>query len=380
MSIRGFRGSFLGFTFNGKHSSTMGITRVYNDWLDIALTPNLLDTTVDVATADGVLFSNTAYDKKNISISFAFDGVSEAGLQALKQWLGTKQICDLVLDEEPYKVWSAKVSGYASIKHLCFEVDGQRFYKGEGEVTFICPCPYARSRFEYKEEFNIYNIREWSPNGAEYYVDGEDFKYDQDNYALIEYTATKENPNHKDQILMKVDNLLRCFPGAVYEKSNLQIGDSSAELLPLESDSPYINIKEWKDAFELPSQSEYGYFYIDENTGKHVCIIYNAGDQPIPLKMYFKYTSTAGIFITVGHIVETKISLKIPSMKNDNNKYLCIDTRDWLVYGCDENYKPTGAIYNEYLNIDNFFDLELGSNILYFNTKPTGIEFHYLYS
>jgi predicted phage tail component-like protein len=79
---------------------------------------------VDVNTADGVLFSNTTYDKKDISVSFVFEGISEAGLQALRQWLNTKQICDLVFDEEPYKVWSAKTSGYVSIKHLCFEIDG----------------------------------------------------------------------------------------------------------------------------------------------------------------------------------------------------------------------------------------------------------------
>lgn len=380
MSIRGLRGSFLGFTFNGKHSSTMGITRVYNDRLDIQITPALRDAIVDVDTADGILFSNTTYDKKDISVSFVFEGISEAGLQALKQWLNTKQICDLVFDEEPHKVWSAKISGYVSIKHLCFEIDGQRVYRGEGEITFTCPYPFARSRFEYLEEFNIYNIREWAPNEAEYYVDGEDFRYDQNRYALIEYATSKENPNHKERLLLGVEDLLKCFPGALYEKTDLFVGEKTAELVPFENSSQYVNISEWIEAFELPSQAKYGYFYKNIRTNRDECIVYNAGDQPIPLKMYFKYAPTQGLFLTIGHIIETKISLKIPITKDNGDRYLCVDTQNWLIYGCDKDYKSTGTIYNEYLNIDNFFDLELGDNVLYFNVKPVGIEFHYLYS
>jgi hypothetical protein len=42
---------------------------------------------------------------------------------------------DLVLDENPYKIYRAKVTGTASIKHIPFtEGAVNRVYKGEGNV------------------------------------------------------------------------------------------------------------------------------------------------------------------------------------------------------------------------------------------------------
>ena len=54
-------------------------------------------------------------------------------------------IHELIFDERPYQAWSAKVTGTASLKHICFEIDGERVYRGEGSLTFTCYYPYAHT-------------------------------------------------------------------------------------------------------------------------------------------------------------------------------------------------------------------------------------------
>jgi hypothetical protein len=78
-----------------------------------------------------------------------------------KYW-NDKKIHPLIFDEEPYKVYYAKITGMASLKHLCFEKDTDtRVYRGEGNIVFTCFYPFAKSRFEYLEDYEIFNIPEW---------------------------------------------------------------------------------------------------------------------------------------------------------------------------------------------------------------------------
>jgi hypothetical protein len=52
----------------------------------------------------------------------------------------------LIFDEEPHKVYDAKVSGAPTIRATCFGEDNNtRLYKGEGTITFICFEPYAHT-------------------------------------------------------------------------------------------------------------------------------------------------------------------------------------------------------------------------------------------
>jgi hypothetical protein len=68
-------------------------------------------------------------------VSFAFDSLTEAEVARIKRHFGDKQIHDLIFDETPYKVWSAKVTGTATIKYIPFdEGSTHRLYKGEGSI------------------------------------------------------------------------------------------------------------------------------------------------------------------------------------------------------------------------------------------------------
>jgi predicted phage tail component-like protein len=143
---------FIGFTYNGKHSwNDLGIYRTsdgsrYNANLTAAMT----DKTAEVAGSDGQYYFGTTFKNKTFTINYAFDGLTEEKFQQLKTVFDGDGIHDLIFDENPDRVWSAKVTGTASIKYLCFDDndiddDYQRIYKGEGSITFTCYFPYARS-------------------------------------------------------------------------------------------------------------------------------------------------------------------------------------------------------------------------------------------
>lgn len=63
----------------------------------------------------------------------------------MRQWLNGKEIHDLIFDESPYKVYSAKVTGTPQLKTVCFEINGQREYRGEGTIQFTCYYPFAHT-------------------------------------------------------------------------------------------------------------------------------------------------------------------------------------------------------------------------------------------
>ena len=85
----------------------------------------MVDKTTDSVGGDGTFFFGTTHKQKVFNINFAFDHMDDATLRAMKQWLNGKEMHDLWFDEEPYKVYSAKVTGTATIKHVAFEENGK---------------------------------------------------------------------------------------------------------------------------------------------------------------------------------------------------------------------------------------------------------------
>ncbi len=138
---------FIGFTFGGDHSSTFGIIRTSNgSRFNESLLPSIQDKTVQIPGGDGAYYFGSYYGTKQFNISIAFDSLDEANLRRLKQWLGDKKIKDLIFDESPYKVYRAKITGSATINHICFFENEKRIYKGEGSIQFTCYEPFAKIR------------------------------------------------------------------------------------------------------------------------------------------------------------------------------------------------------------------------------------------
>ena len=157
---------FIGFTFGKFHSSTFGIVRIsegsrYNE----NLLPTIQDKTVQIPGGDGFYYFGSYYTQRQFNISFAFDALTETNFRRLKKWLSDKNPKDLIFDEAPYKIYKAKVTGSATIKHICFMENNERVYKAEGSVQFTCYNPFARSRFKYLDEYSdedFLNKSQWS--------------------------------------------------------------------------------------------------------------------------------------------------------------------------------------------------------------------------
>lgn len=154
---------YIGFTFNGVHSSELGIVRTSEgSRFNESLLPAIQDKIVQVPGGDGAYYFGSSFTQKQFNISYAFEALTEEQLARIRKLFGDKKVHDLIFDETPYKVYQAKVTGTASIKHIPFE-EGQidRVYKGEGSIQFTAYVPFARSVHKYADQYNVKNYIEW---------------------------------------------------------------------------------------------------------------------------------------------------------------------------------------------------------------------------
>ena len=136
MSIKG---DFISFTYNGVHSTELGIVRTsssnrYND----QLVPTSQDKTVPVPGGNGTYFFGSYYTQRAITLDIAYDEVTEATLRRMRKVFEADTVHELIFDDEPYKVYYAKVTGQPQLKYIPFQnydndlLGGTpRIYKGE---------------------------------------------------------------------------------------------------------------------------------------------------------------------------------------------------------------------------------------------------------
>lgn len=145
---------FIGFEFNGHHTSDYHMYHVSEGsrYIDNTL-PNFKDTIADIIGSDGTLYWDSFFSNKTFSLSIAFDRMTEEDLANFKRDFNNKDTGDLIFDEAPYKVYSAKIQSPPQLKYICFYENNQRIYKGEGTIQFICYYPFARSKFKFLDEY-----------------------------------------------------------------------------------------------------------------------------------------------------------------------------------------------------------------------------------
>jgi predicted phage tail component-like protein len=137
---------FLGFTFNGKHSYLdLGVLRTINDRIQHSLSPEMNDITADNPGGDGTYYFGSRHKSRKFSVDFAFDHLNEQQMREWKRFCSNKELSDLIFDEEPYKVYTAKITGAPILKTIPFDENGERIYKGEGTLEFTCYWPYAHT-------------------------------------------------------------------------------------------------------------------------------------------------------------------------------------------------------------------------------------------
>ena len=171
---------FLDFSFNGKKASELGLIRVNTGKRqDEEILPSPKDTTIDIPGSDGVYYLNSKYQQREFTINFAYDGLYEDDIMQIRQWISIKKECQLIFSERPYKYYMAKPKGAPKLSYIAFDDDsGNRVYKGEGTVQFVCYYPWARSVTRFKPElFKIMNPK----------LKGSDSPEDNTETDLIQY-------------------------------------------------------------------------------------------------------------------------------------------------------------------------------------------------
>lgn len=141
---------FTEFSFNGHSCNDYHLIRVsdgsrYNE----TIMPTISDKTVELSRNDGTMLFNTYHKQKQFSINVAFDSLIEQDIRNIRQWLKCDATGDLIFGEDEERVYQVKVSSAPSFKYICFEKNGERVYKGEGTIQFICYTPYAHSKQKY---------------------------------------------------------------------------------------------------------------------------------------------------------------------------------------------------------------------------------------
>lgn len=234
-----YSSDYIGFTFNGVHSDALGIKRTSEgSRFNESLLPTIQDKTVQVPGGDGMYYFGSYYTQRQFNISYAFDALTEEQLARIKALFGDKKIHELIFDETPYKVYQAKVTGSASIKHIPFaEGATNRIYKGEGNIQFTAYDPYAHCREkylsnEYYKKFN--NIDEWKSAA--------DLLESQGNYDIINGNTIKlYNPGSKEtDFILTFEFSNNIIPaGKIYLDANSQL---SIKQIPKQGQDTHIKI------------------------------------------------------------------------------------------------------------------------------------------
>lgn len=227
---------FIGFTFDGVHSSELNILRVSDgDRYNETILPEHDDKTVEAEGKDGVYYYGSFYKSREIEIQIAFDSVTEKQYRDIRRLFGQKKICKLIFDERPYKVYYVKIASPITLETICFDEDEyyweseghrtkqkningeysegiyipgsenhkvytgnkRRIYKGEGSITFIAYDPFARQLYKTLDLYTVNgydNVNEWAESSGIL----SQAEYDSESFDIYQDISNPQNINYSD--------------------------------------------------------------------------------------------------------------------------------------------------------------------------------------
>ena len=376
-------GDFIGMEYNGVHSSALGFVRTSNgDRYNLSLLPSFEDQTAQVQGRDETYYFGLNYTDKNISIDIAFDEINESRFRKITKLFSDRKPHKLILDESPYKYYNVKIAESPEIDYLCFDNGGERIYKGEGSLSFIAYNPFAQSTYKYLTDYNSDTMKYWDfkvtkdvvpiLNNKIYYT-----RDSWDNYTPIIFTDEIDFPQKYTQCdTNKEFNssfVYYTFDGTKYtEVKNLE-----SETYMLNPNNYYTknndfyyeggNINEWFFSLDLlPNQTYQSYIYDTFISGENKINLYNPGDLETDFEVTIRFTngtiSNLKFYLSSSNttLVNYQLLLANSIPKKRSDAAIKINTSNNLIYGVDsldENSKPTGNIYNEYITGGHFFKI-----------------------
>ena len=376
-------GDFIGMEYNGVHSSALGFVRTSNgDRYNLSLLPSFEDQTAQVQGRDETYYFGLNYTDKNISIDIAFDEINENRFRKITKLFSDRKPHKLILDESPYKYYNVKIAESPEIDYLCFDNGGERIYKGEGSLSFVAYNPFAQNTYKYLTDYNSDTMKYWdfkvtkdvAPilNNKIYYT-----RDSWDNYTPIIFTDEIEFPQKYTQCdASKEFNssfVYYIFDGTKYtEVENLELETyrlNPSNYYTKNNDFYYEggNINEWFFSLDLlPNQTYQSYTYDTFISGENKINLYNPGDLETDFEVTIPFTngsiSNLKFYLSSSNttLVNYQLLLANSIPKKGSDAAIKINTSNNLIYGVDsldENSKPTGNIYNEYITGGHFFKI-----------------------
>ena len=398
LNIYGIRDSFsgsdyIGFTFNGVHSSELGIKRTSEgSRFNESLLPTIQDKAIQIPGGDGMYYFGSYYTQRQFNISYAFDSLTEQQLSRIKAVFGDKKLHRLIFDEAPYKVYLAKVTGSASIKHIPFaEGATNRVYKGEGSIQFTAYEPFARSVYKYLDQY-ITVIRTLQPTT---YIELSEqmclgsFSWNENNLPIPgkRYRITYNNLESIEVATEHIDDDSHTI-AIGNEKFSVEyhLHSKDIEFWGIEEDAgkivsikieqieePYQNLPEWKDAANLlKNQGEY-----DKLIGNYIKL-YNPGDKETDYVCVLNFQNgvipSGEIKILDGDIpIDSTLVLKEIKAKGEDVQ-IRINTKLNLIEGykyrsVDGKYIKSSTLYNDCIVSGGFTKIPQTFNQFELDTK-----------
>lgn len=157
---------YVGFNFNGIHSSQFGLLSVSNgNRYSKSLLPNFKDSILE--TDSGTYYFGSKFQNREFDLTVAFDDVTESELREISSWLyNGGKISSLIFDELPYKKYFCKCSSSPDTKYLTFDSESGRIYKGEISIKFIAYDPYAYIVDKWLDNYTDDNKEEWQSSSG----------------------------------------------------------------------------------------------------------------------------------------------------------------------------------------------------------------------
>lgn len=296
---------FCGFKFSNVNSEDLHLlVTSTSDRYEKNVLPENQDYTEDIPGGDGSYYFGSVFKNREFKVDVAFDNVDEKTWRRISNLFATDKLQDLVFDELPYKTYRAKIKSNPEFKFICFtnRDTGERVYKGEGTLNFICYQPFAYG-------FNKYVIRA------------------ADNYQLTiptlpNYDDRFENPYDKKQQKIynkntkefyNVENNMNTpwkggYPTIEQVRAGELYFDSPEGKKMIDVRDYFRNVPEWapsskllvtptldydQDLIFLPQYSKTDYINMDIGMNKENflvgsrILVYNPGDLPVDFELKF---------------------------------------------------------------------------------------------
>lgn len=296
---------FIGFSFGNIHTKDLNLLVVTSsDRYEKNLLSTPKDYTMEIPGGDGSYYFGQTFESREFSCDIAFDSVDEKTWRKISQLFSTDKLQDLVFDELPYKTYKAKLKSKPEFKFICFtnRDTGERVYKGEGTLNFICYFPYAYG-------FNKYIVR-----AADYYLTTPP--------ETIIKTHTKEEHPYANNLIEAKDkrtkdfynvdnNMKEPWKGGYPTFEQVQAGElffnsPNGEKSIINTRGYWENVPEWapsskllttptldfdQELIYLPQYSKFNYINMDTGLNNENALIgsrllvYNPGDLPVDFKL-----------------------------------------------------------------------------------------------